>query len=210
MTKTVNVGAAGANAFQLVTYTYTVKNTGSTTLQNLVLVDDNGTPNYTEDDVTIPIPAGTTLAPGASYSVTSTVYLPISLFYQSGSESAFDTLIPQVVPVPAGSPAGTLPNLLLTYLIDADVTDNTYGTGASAGWSGNGGHTFAEELGGYAEFGLYNSKGTLISDFDVNYLKNVGVTSSIPSGYGSTPGTVSVGGTKFIYYFDSTLAGQPE
>jgi len=205
LTKTVNVGAGGANAFQLVTYTYTIKNTGSTTLQNLVIVDDNGTPNYPEDDVTINIPAGTTLAPGASYSVTSTVYLPISLFYQSGSEAAFDTLIPQVIPVPTGSPAGTLPNLQLTYLIDADVTDNTYGTGSSAGWAGNGGHTFAEELAGYAEFALYNSRGTLISDFDVNYLKKVTATSHFPSGYASTPGTVSVGGTNYIYYLESTL-----
>ena len=95
-----------------------------------------------------------------------------------------------MVPVASGSPAGTLPSLLLTYLIDTDVTDNTYGTGSSAGWAGNGGHTFAEIEAGYAEFALYNSKGAAVSDFDVNYLKNEGVSTSLPSGYGSTIGQV--------------------
>jgi uncharacterized repeat protein (TIGR01451 family) len=110
----VNVGAAGAN--HLVTYTYTIRNTGSTTLQNLVIVDDNVTPNYSEDDVTINLPDGTLLKPGATFKVTSTVYLPISLFYQSGGQSAFDTLIAQVVPIPAGSPAVALPSLLICAL----------------------------------------------------------------------------------------------
>jgi hypothetical protein len=206
LTKSVNVGAAGANAFQLVTYTYTINNIGPTPLSNLVVVDDNGTPNYSEDDYTLPIPVGTTIAPGASYSISTSVYLPISLFYQSGGRAAFDTLIPQVVPVAAGSPAGTLPSLLLTYLIDTDVTDNTYGTGSSAGWAGNGGHTFAEIEAGYAEFALYNSKGAAVSDFDVNYLKNEGVSTSLPSGYGSTIGQVFQGGTSNISYLVSTLA----
>jgi hypothetical protein len=207
LTKTSNVSSAGANAFQLVTYTYTIKNTGSTTLQNLVIVDDNGTPDYTGDDVTITLPTGTTLAPGASYSVTSQVYLPISLFYQTGSAASFDTLIPQVVPVPTGSAKGTLPSLLLTYLIDSDVTDNTYGTGASAGWAGNGGHTIAEVEAGYAEFAFYNSKGTLVSDFNADYLSNVGVTPSVPSGLNAgLMGNPSVGGSTYISYIGSTLS----
>ncbi len=205
LTKSANV--TSANSFQLVTYTYTIRNTGSTTLQNIVVVDDNGTPNYPEDDVTITAPAGTTIAPGASYTLTSSVYLPISLFYQSGEQAAFDTLIPQVVPVPAGSPKGTLPSLLLTYLIDSDVTDNTYGTGASAGWAGVGGHTFAELTQGYATFALTNSRGSEVSEFTVGYLQNVGVSANVPSGYAAgLDGKPSVGGTNYIYYLDSTLA----
>jgi len=203
LTKTSNVSSAGA--FQLVTYTYTIKNTGSVALQNLFIGDDNGTPNYPEDDVMIYLPAGTVLAPGASYSVTSQVYLPISLFYQNGGESSFDTLIPQVVPVPAGSPTGTMPSLLLTYLIDTDVTDNSYGTGATAEWASNGGHSFAQAMAGEAEFGLYNSKGALVSDFNVDYAAGVTASTKYPSGYASAVDTPTVGGTNYISYASSTL-----
>lgn len=180
LTKTVNVGSAGANAFQKVTYTYTIKNTGSTTLQNLVIVDDNGTPGYTGDDVTINLPTGFTLAAGASYSVTSTVFLPISLFYQNGSSAAFDTLIPQEIPAAAGSTAG--PQLLLTYLIDSDVSDNTYGKNASAGWAAVGGHTFADMMAAYAQFSFYpaNNANTPISVLNVDY---IGKGGNLQSGY---------------------------
>jgi hypothetical protein len=211
MTLTKTSSVSNANAFQLITYTYTITNTGSTALEGIVIVDDNGTPTYKEDDVTINVSALLTtssnptgsLAPGASYKVTSTVYLPISLFYQAGSEAAFDTLIPQVLP---STTPGVLNQLLLTYLIDTDVSDNTYGTNASAGWAGNGGHTFAEELGNYAEFAFYDSRGNLVSDFDVNYLKSVPADSEFPSGYAGTPGSIFWGGTKYINYLTSTLA----
>ncbi len=206
LTKTSSVGSSGANAFQTVTYTYTIKNTGASTLQNLVIVDDNGTPNYPGDDVTIDLPAGFNLAPGASYSVTSTVYLPISLFYQNGGESAFDTLIPQVVPVPSGSLPGTMPSLLLTYLIDSDVTDNSYGTGATHEWAANGGHTFAQAQAGAAEFGFYNSKGTLVSDFSVDYLGTTSNTGAYPSGWAAQVGKPTVGATTYISPASSTLA----
>ena len=208
LTKTSTVSTSGANAFQLVTYTYTVTNTSkTTTLGNINIVDDNGTPNYPEDDYTVPVPANTTIAPLSSYSISTTVYLPISLFYQSGTHSAFDTLIPQVVPVPAGAAKGTLPSLLLTYLIDTDVTDNSYGSNYSAGWTGNGGHTFAELEAGYAEFAFYNSLGMTMSDFNVNYINPV---AGKPSNYGSTIGQIFTGGTNPgtgpISYLSSTLA----
>ena len=204
LTKTSSVSASGANAFQLVTYTYTIKNTGSTTLGNITIVDDNGTPNYPEDDYTVPVPAGTTIPPLSSYSISTTVYLPISLFYQSGNQSAFDTLIPQVVP--ATTTSGT--SLLLTYLIDTDVTDNSYGSNSSAGWGKNG-HTFAELEAGYAEFAFYNALGMTVSDFNVNYIKNLGSSalSNQPSDYGSTIGQLfGSQATNNISYLDSTLA----
>lgn len=204
LTKTSNVGAAGANAFQLVTYTYTITNTGSTTLQDFVIVDDNGTPAYKGDDVTINLPAGTTLASGKSISVTNTVYLPITLFYQSGSQAAFDTLIPQVIPA---TPATVNPTLLLTYLIDSDVTDNYYGKNASNAWQDNGGHTIAQVEAGFAEFGLYDSAGNLVGDFKGNYIAPVGVSTSVPSGLASSGviGTPAKGnGSNFV--IDSTLA----
>jgi hypothetical protein len=204
LTKTSSVSSSGANAFQLVTYTYTVKNTGSTTLGNINIVDDNGTPNYPEDDYTVPVPANTTITPGNSYSISTQVYLPISLFYQSGTEAAFDTLIPQAVPATATAGA----SLQLTYLIDTDVTDNSYGANASAGWAGNGGHSFADLEAGYAEFAFYNAYGTTMADFNVNYLKPVKATTAIPTGYGSTPGTIYAPtslNTNYISYLTSTL-----
>jgi uncharacterized repeat protein (TIGR01451 family) len=197
LTKTASVSSA--NAFQLITYTYVVKNTGTSALSNIVVVDDNGTPNYTEDDVTVGTLA--TLAPGASYKFTSSVYLPVSLFYQSGVTAAFDTLITQVPSSPANS-------LQFTYLIDSDVSDNTYGTGASAGWSSVGGHKFSQIPGNYAEFAFYDSMGHLVSDFNADYLSNLGVSSTYPSGYGSAQlhGAPIYGGTKYIDYITSTLA----
>jgi uncharacterized repeat protein (TIGR01451 family) len=62
-----------------IVYTYVVKNTGTTTLTNVTLVDDNGTPGNASDDPTPSIPlkdaAGnivTTLAPGATATGTYT------------------------------------------------------------------------------------------------------------------------------------------
>ena len=212
-TKTASVTTA--TAFQTVTYTYMVTNTTGADLQNVVIVDDNGTPNYSEDDVTINVsaaitsatnPSGT-LANGAKVTLTSTVYLPISLFYQVGSASAFDTLIPAAIPVPAGSPSGTLPSLFLTYLIDADVSDNTYGTGASADWAGNGGHTFAQEEANYVTWSLYNSWGMLAERFNASNVSTITPTTGHPSGYGSTVSDIDAGPSNGsgISYITSTL-----
>jgi uncharacterized repeat protein (TIGR01451 family) len=58
-----------------VTFTYVVKNTGTATLVNIHLVDDNATPANTADDVTVTCPK-TTLAAGES--MTCTVSLPVT------------------------------------------------------------------------------------------------------------------------------------
>lgn len=60
----------------MVTYTYTVENTGQSPLADITVTDDNGTPGATDDD----FPVGTipSLAPGeqATLSVTLTVTSP--------------------------------------------------------------------------------------------------------------------------------------
>lgn len=203
-----------ANAFQAITYGYYVVNTGSTTLTNIVITDDNGTPGYSEDDFTVGTIAS--LAPGCSQYFFQTVYLPIRLFAQVGNNAIFDTLIPQVPPTTLASgssiPAGAL---VLTYLEDDDVFDNTYGTpgtkpttGASAGWAAVGGHTFSEDFGNYAEFTFYDKSGHLVSDFDADYLSHLGVSSTFPSGYGSAGlhGSMLYGSSSYVQYITSTLA----
>ena len=72
ITKTANTVQAAPGA--AVTYTYVVTNTGGLTLTNLVVVDDNGTPTITADDVTVGTIAS--LAPGQSVTMTRTIVPP--------------------------------------------------------------------------------------------------------------------------------------
>lgn len=55
-----------------VEFTYVVTNTGTIDLVNIVVVDDNATPDDTSDDVTVDCPA-TALAPGAQMTCTATL-----------------------------------------------------------------------------------------------------------------------------------------
>lgn len=202
LTKTASVNCA--NAFQAITYTYVVTNTGSNTLTNLVVTDDNGTPNYSEDDFTVgKVPS---LSPGKSVTFYITTYLPIKLFAEVNNNTIFDTLIPQT-PATASGISGN--SLLVTYLNDADVTDNTYGTGASGGWAAVGGHSFNQITGNYAEFAFYDGHGNLVSDFNADYLSWVGVNAIMtPSGYGSAGlhGPMIYGNSNYVQYITSTLA----
>jgi hypothetical protein len=207
LTKTASVQCA--NAFQQIKYTYVVTNTGSTTLTNLIVTDDNGTPTYSEDDFVVGTLAS--LAPGASYTFYQSVYLPIHLFAQVGSHAIFDTLIPQAAPTTLASgssiPAGAM---VLTYLEDDDVFDNTYGAdsgqqGASAGWAAVGGHELGQDVGDYARFTFYDSNNRLVSDFEADYLS---ANSSFPSGFGSDQlhGGMLYGSSSYVQYITSTLA----
>ena len=60
--KTARAFIDGVN--NLVTYDYTVTNTGNVTLTNVTVTDDNGTPTLLTDDITVSV-TPTTLAPGA-------------------------------------------------------------------------------------------------------------------------------------------------
>jgi hypothetical protein len=202
-----------ANAFQAITYGYLVVNTGSTTLTNIVVTDDNGTPGYSEDDFQVGTIAS--LAPGAYQYLFANVYLPVHFFAQVGNNAIFDTLIPQVPPTTLASgtslPAGSL---VLTYLEDNDVFDNTYGantvpgTGASAGWSAVGGHELWQDLGNYLRLKFYDSNDHLVSDFESDYLTFFNSTSQFPSEFGSAGlhGPMLSGSSSYVQYITSTLA----
>ena len=65
-----------------VTYTYVVKNTGTVTLTNVKVVDDNATPSYTGDDFEVGTLAS--LAAGASHTFIKTLVPPAALCKTGG------------------------------------------------------------------------------------------------------------------------------
>jgi hypothetical protein len=207
------VSVTSANAFQQITYGYTVVNTGSTTLTNIVVTDDNGTPDYVEDDFV----AGTipSLNPGQSKSFNYNVYLPVRLFAQSGSNTIFDTLViqPPGTVIATGTPGGssfTVPNgeIYLHYLLDTDVMDNTFGAtsstaGASSDWAAQGGHQLWQDINNNtARFAFYNSWGQEVSDFYEDFLTYYGYPNggAAQSGYGTAGlhGAIRYGSASFI------------
>jgi len=213
LTRTASV--TSANAFQEITYGYTVTNTGSTTLTDITITDDNGTPNYVEDDFIVGTIAS--LAPGKSQSFTATVYLPVRVFAQSGNNAIFDTLVvqPSGTVIAQGTPGGgsftvASGEIYLHYLLDTDVMDNTFGTsstteGASADWAAVGGHELWQDLNNnYAEFAFFNTAGTLVSEFNEDFLTYYGY----PNG-GAAPSGIGTAGLHgpIIYGSSSIIAG---
>jgi hypothetical protein len=76
-----------------VTYKYVVTNTGGTTLTNVVVVDDNATPTFAADDVSVgTVPS---LAPGASVTFVRTLVPPIPVCSDFGGTKKCGVLITQ-------------------------------------------------------------------------------------------------------------------
>jgi hypothetical protein len=171
ITKTANTTTA--KCFEAVTYTYVVTNTGGVTLAGVLVVDDNGTPNYAGDDVVV----GTAynLAPGKTVTFTRSLYLPIKEYaVDQYGDGNWSTLIPKVLPNG---------DLQFTLLQDVDDIDTTYGKNASGGWKTQGGKSFVEDLGqNYARFCFKDAWGNTVLDFDADYVSQ---SNSHPSGYGS-------------------------
>jgi hypothetical protein len=171
LTKKANISKA--KCFQQVTYSYTVTNTGNVTVTNITVVDDNGTPTYLGDDVTVgTIPS---LAPGASVTLTANLYLPIT-------EQATDwwgntqkcTLITK---------QKSNGNICVTLVQDPNSIDNTYGANSGAGW-GRSGHSFSSIVASNgAEFQFFDGQGNQVLDFTADYLSP---NSRCPSGYGTS------------------------
>jgi hypothetical protein len=166
-----------------VTYSYVVTNTGSLTITNITVVDDNGTPGYTNDDFTVGTIAS--LAPGAFQTFTKTVLLPQQLCETiNGTNVTVGSVITTVLP--SGD--------IQVAFIQSLVNDNRYGTNAT-GWAG--GHKFNDLVGSdKAEFVFTDSTGKTNLNVFLDYI-SAAVSNKFPSGVSNYPsgyGTLGVTG----------------
>lgn len=168
LTKTASAESVGA--FEPVTFTYEVQNTGSKTLTNVAIVDDAGTPADASDDFTIV--SGVTLLPGEIRSYSSDpIILPVKFCMDIGG---------------ASTEVGTMYVTSVDdcwrfkYVQSRNVVDNTYGTGA-VGWPK--GHTFGNLTGSdKAGFRLKDGNGSVVLEFFLDYISS---SSAFPSGFGT-------------------------
>jgi hypothetical protein len=168
LTKTASATSVGA--FEAVTFTYVVENTGGKALTNVTIVDDAGTPADTSDDFTIV--SGLTLQPGEVKTFTSDpIILPVKMCQDIGG-----------TPTEVGTLYITSVDdcFRFKYVQSRNVVDNTYGTGA-VGWPK--GHSFGNLTGSdKAEFRLKDAGGGVVLDFFLDYITS---SSLFPSGYGT-------------------------
>jgi hypothetical protein len=193
--------------YEMVTYTYVVTNTGNTTLDNIVVTDDNGTPATLSDDFTVGTIA--TLAPGASATLTAQV-IPV----------VTTTSVVNGNPVTAGAVIVVVlqanGDYQVTYLQDFGINDNTYGTGA-IGWPS--GHTFGNLTGSdKLEFRFFDKLGNVVLDFYVDTISSAasltrpdtGQVISYPAGYGTLgpfggDGSMITGNSSNIVSFSTSI-----
>lgn len=165
ITKSANVTTAKCT--DQVTYTYVVTNTGNMTLTGISIVDDNGTPSYSGDDVTIA--SNVTLSAGQSKTYTRALSLPVTYQDNGGNNHLLITQL-----LPNG-------NVQVTFLEDLNVVDNSYGNGSSPDWGG--GNNPLNHLGqDSAEFQFVDGAGNTVLDFAADY---VSLSGQYPSGVGT-------------------------
>lgn len=213
--KDASVASAAPNT--PVTYTYAVKNTGGVALGNIVVKDDNGTPNYAGDDFS---PAAVLGANGKNvgdldgdnlldtnevWKYSATVTPPVQMtvtvngvVYDSGTLS-YTTLANG--------------DIRVTYLQSQGINDNNYAASGNAPtWNRT--HTFSNLTGSdKAGFELKDGNGMVVLKFYQDYLT---ATSTNTDGYTSFSGYASLGATggdgsmvvgsaANLYDFDTTL-----
>ncbi len=207
--KTASKTTAGFG--EAITYTYQVFNNGSTPLTNIVLIDDNATPDDPSDDFAPTLVSGDSvnpgvLDPGELWTYTATVTPPIQLGATvNGQSLVAGTLTSHVL---AGG------DIRITYRQSTNVNDNTYGTGADAGWPS--GHRFGDLTGSdKAGFELKDNNGQTVMKFYMDYISASATQDTFDnytsySGYrslGATggDGSMVLGSAANLYDFDSTL-----
>jgi hypothetical protein len=181
-----------------VIYDYTVRNTGQAVLTNVQVSDDNGTPEYSGDDLVV----GTIglLAPGESVTLSRDLYLPMRLCSEETGEQT-GLLVAQTL---------ATDNILVTFLQSLTVSDNTYGANA-IGWGAAGGRSFQDLWhSDYAEFQFRNGGGDVVLQFRYDYLSP---TAKEPSGYGTLgvsggDGGIVVGNANRVIFVATSLSHQ--
>lgn len=168
---------------QPVTYSYAVTNIGSVTLNNINIMDDNGTPADPSDDFFVN-DAPFSLDPGEGTMFSrSTVTEPLCM--QNGGTNLTTGML--TVNVLSNG------DVEVFYMQSPALNDNRYGTGATAdtGWSK--GHKFKDLLGSdEATFLFTDGNGNPVLEFQDDYISAAssvtfgdGVTINYPSGYGT-------------------------
>lgn len=181
LTKTASATSVAPG--QPVTYFYCVTNSGNMEVDNINIVDDNGTPADPSDDFTVNA-APFNLLPGqtACFSIPH-ITEPLCMPY--GGSNLF------------------IGNLTINVLVNGDVevlfvqpqslNDNRYGTGATAATGWPGGHKFGDLTGSdECTFQFNDGLGNAVLSFQEDYISAAtsvkfgnGVTITYPSGYGT-------------------------
>ncbi len=210
-----------------VTFTYSVKNTGGVALSNIVVTDDNATPEFAEDDFN---PTAVLGANGKNIGDLDADGLLDTNEIWKYSASVIPVVQMTITPA-AGGPtydAGmlsyeTLANgdIRVYYRQDNNFNDNTYGTGSDIGWTSQGKtHKFGDLTGSdKAGFEVRASDGTVLFKFYQDYI--TASTTNIDgytaySGYQSlgfsggdgslvSGGTLNAQAATLLKDFDSTL-----
>ena len=210
-----------------VTFTYSVSNTGGVPLSNIVVTDDNATPEFAEDDFN---PTAVLGANGKNIGDLDGDGLLDTNEIWKYSASVIPAVQMTITPT-AGGPtydAGmlsyeTLANgdIRVYYRQDNNFNDNTYGTGSDIGWTSQGKiHKFSDLTGSdKAGFEVRASDGTVLFKFYQDYI--TASTTNIDgytaySGYQSlgfsggdgslvSGGTLNAQAATLLKDFDSTL-----
>ena len=207
------------------TFTYSVKNTGGVELSNIVVKDDNATPNFAADDFSpTPVLSGgfntgdldhdNKLDTTETWKYSATVIPPFNMTV---------TVAPGATPISSGSLSYvTLANgdIRVFYRQDANFNDNTYGTGSDLGWTSQGKtHTFSNLTGSdKAGFLVKYADGTTLVQFYQDYItasttqEQIGGANEYATysgyrslGYTGGDGSLVAGNGAVLKDFDSTL-----
>ena len=187
-----------------VTFTYMVTNLGVQPLHDVTLLDDNGTPDFADDDfvpsyVSGDVNSNNLLDPAEVWAYTATV-IPVLDQCDVVDGVAMDVgqLITQILP------SG---DVQVTYVQSMDLNDNTYGANV-VDW-GSQSHTFSSLLGSdKAEFVFKNANGQVVMDFLLDY---VSATTTTSSGYKSLgisggDGRLTTGSASWLVSYDTSLS----